>query len=128
MKALDFIYYILFQAYVKGNKTESGAFFINALWFSLFQFLLLFIMFAIIEIKVGTFFISHLVDIQFFFLIVFVLLLLNLLYIFTPGRRNKILTRFSLSTRSEKAYLYSTIILFFVFIWIGVYLAGILLD
>lgn len=128
MKALDFIYYILFQAYVKGNKTESGAFFINALWFSLFQFLLIFIIFAIIEIKLGTFFIAYLIDIQIFFFVVFVLLLLNLLYIYTPGRRNKILTRFSFNTKIEKAYFYSTIILFFVFIWIGVFVAGILLD
>ena len=128
MKVLDFIYYVLFQAYFKGNKTESGAFFINALWFSLFQFLLVFIILAIIEIIVGTSLIAHLVDIQSFFLIIFVILLLNLLYIFKPGRRNIILTRFSLSKKSEKAYFYSTIILFFVFIWIGVYLAGIILD
>jgi hypothetical protein len=128
MKALDFIYYIMFQAYVRGNKTESGAFLINALWFSLFQFLLIFIIFAIVEINVGALFIGHLVNIHLFFLIIFLLLLLNLLYIYTPGRRNRILTRFSFSTKSEKAFFYSTTILFFVFLWIGVYLAGILLD
>jgi len=128
MKALDFIYYILYQAYVRGNKTKSGAFLVNALWFTLFQFLMLFIIFAIVEINLGSELIRYLTNIYIFILIIFVILVFNLMYIFRPGRINRIQTRFSFSLRSEIAFFYSIIILFFIFLWIGVYLAGILLD
>lgn len=128
MKALDFIYYILYQAYVRGNKTKSGAFLVNALWVSLFQFLLLFFVFAIVEINLRSDLIGYLSKIYVFILIIFVILVFNLMYIYRPGRINRIQTRFSLSTRNEIAFFYSIIILFFILLWIGVYLAGILLD
>lgn len=128
MKALDFIYYILYQAYVRGNKTKSGAFLVNALWFSLFQYLMLFTVFAIVEINMGSDLIGYLSEIYIFTLIIVVIIVLNLMYIYSPGRINRIKTRFSFNLRNEIAFFYSIIILFFLFLWISVYLAGLLLD
>lgn len=128
MKALDFIYYILYQAYVRGNKTKSGAFLVNALWFSLFQYLMLFTVIAIVEINMGSDLIGYLSEIYIFTLIIVVIIVLNLMYIYSPGRINRIKTRFSFNLRNEIAFFYSIIILFFLFLWISVYLAGLLLD
>lgn len=118
----------MFQAYVRGNKTNSGAFFINALWFSLLQFLWLFIIFTMIELFFETGIVRYLSEIYIYIVIILVILLLNLFYIYAPGRKNLIITRFKFSVLHEKVFFYSTILLFFICLWIAVYLAGVLMD
>lgn len=122
MKLLDFMYFITYKAYERGNKSSFGSFFTNSLWISLFCFSLLMILFIPIEIalKRELFWTQDLIS---FLIILLSIILFNNIYLNTGKRKEKIATRFNFSKKEEKLFWYLIIVLFFISYGIFAYLA-----
>ncbi|KAF0201436.1 MAG: hypothetical protein FD170_2753 [Bacteroidetes bacterium] len=114
MKIIDFLYFVSYHAYVRGNKESMGAFMINSLWISALQFFLLFSFLVFVEVKMNNSFLDFLYNINFFILTLGFIILINNIYLLLFKRRMIILNRFQMSEKILKIYWFLIIGIFFI--------------
>jgi len=121
MNFIDFVYYIAYKAYLRGNKSEAGSFFINSLWISLFQYMLLFIVMTTIELSISTKIFLLFENIVNFAAIILLIVIINNVYLTVGNRKEKILNRVQYPLDVQKKYwIFFTVIFFIVFITGGI--------
>ena len=121
MKLIDFVYHIAYNAYLRGNKSEAGSFFINSLWISLFQFMLLFIVMTIVELSISTKIFTLFENIINFAAFILLILIINNVYLNVGNRKEKILNRVKYPTDVQKKYwILFTVTFFIAFITAGI--------
>jgi uncharacterized membrane protein YbjE (DUF340 family) len=113
MKIIDFLYFVSYHAYVRGNKDTMGAFMINSLWISALQFFIIISFLVFIEVKMNNRFLDFLYNINNFILALGLIILQNNLYLLLFKRKKKILNRFEMSEKMLKIYWFFIIGIFF---------------
>lgn len=113
MKIIDFLYFVFYHAYVRGNKENMGAFMINSLWISALQFFIIISLLVFIEVKMDKRFLDFLYNANNFILALGLVILQNNLYLLLFQRKKKILNRFEMSEKSLKIYWLLLIGIFF---------------
>ncbi len=114
MRFIDFIYFISYKAYVRGNKDRLGAFFVPSLWVSLLQFIWVFISLLMLEYFNREKYFMFLDKFHGFAIFLLLFIVLNNTYLGLGNRKSKILNRFHLSEAKEKFYWVLLIIIFFI--------------
>ncbi|MFW5872519.1 MAG: hypothetical protein ACOCVN_00885 [bacterium] len=114
MRIIDFVYYIAYHAYLRGNKSSSGSFLIVSLWFSMFQFMLLFILLTILELLINVKLLFVAENIFTFFTFLLLIVLINNLYLHLGKGKGNVLSRYNLKVDKQKKYWMAFSILFFV--------------
>lgn len=124
MNIIDFVYYVAYHAYLRGNKDSSGSFFINSLWFSTFQFMLLFILITLMELLFERKLFSFVDNILVFFSFLLLIVLINNIYLHLGNRKEKVLSSYDLRVNEQKKYWIAFSILFFAVFFISGILAN----
>lgn len=114
MKYLNLLYFVSYHGYVRGNKERMGAFLINSLWISVFQFFLVFSALAFIEVYTKHRFLDFMYNAVNFFIVLGAFALVNNIYLMIYNRQDKILKQFEFSEKKIKIYWYVVISLFFL--------------
>ena len=114
MKYLDLLYFVSYHGYVRGNKERMGAFMINSLWISVFQFFLVFSSLIFIEVYTKHRFLDFMYNFVNFIMVLGAFVLTNNTYLMICDRQAKILQRFEFSEKKIKIYWYILISLFFI--------------
>jgi hypothetical protein len=114
MKFLDFIYFIYYKAYLKGNKESMGAFFISSLWISLLQFLWVIIFLVCSELCFEEKLIMFFDKLLGFAICLFLIVVLNNIYLSFGDRKRKILNQFHFSEQKERLYWILLTLVFFI--------------
>ena len=120
MKFIDFIYYLSYKAYVRGNKEPLGAFFISTLWVSSLQFLWILTIMISIELYLKEMIFSFIDKPYNFAIFLVFMVIVNNIYLNFGNRKKRILTRFNISEKKRKLFWIMLIVFFFVsFILVG---------
>lgn len=114
MKLIDFIYFLSYNAYIRGNKEKMGAFFISSLWVAALQFIWILIILTSVELYLRKQLFNVFDNAYNFTAILISLIILNNIYLYIGSRRNKILSRFKISKKKEKLYWLILIVFFFI--------------
>lgn len=114
MKPLDFLYYIAYHAYIKGNRENLGVFLINSLWISVFRFFILISLLVFIEVNCKIRFLDLLYNPIFFILFLGFVILANNIYLLLFNRKERIINGFQMSDHKKYIYWFVLIGLFFI--------------
>ncbi len=118
MKLIDFIYFLSYNAYVRGNKEKLGAFLISSLWFAALQFMWILIILTSIELYLRKQLFNVFDNAYNFTTLLISVIILNNLYLYIGNRKNVILSRFKISKKKEKLYWFILIVFFFISFWV----------
>lgn len=123
MKLIDFIYFIAYKAYIRGNKEENGAFFITSLWFSVYQAMWFYIIFSLIEIYREARVVQDIKESLIIAILGSFFIIINNIYIHFGDRKSKIINCFQISNEKEKIYWYLYSISIFVVFGLTAYMS-----
>ncbi len=118
MKFIDFIYFLSYRAYIRGNKERFGAFLISSLWIAALQFIWILIILTSIELYLKEKLFNIFTNPYSFVVLLIGVIILNNIYLHIGSRKNKIVNSFETSAKKEKLYWVILIIFFFVSFWL----------
>lgn len=123
MKIIDFIYFISYKVYLKGNKEEHGSFLINSLWISSHQTMLFYILLSLVEISVEIKLFPNKPESSYLLIFGPIFIVINNIYLYTGNRKKRIINGFNISTKKAIIYWIIYSISFFVFFFLSGYMS-----